>query len=627
MFLFQAKAFFQKPSAVILNLDSSIVQIDNYNNYFLVSTKTRCYLCNGEKGIYRQIGEKLRNCDNGACFNKGSASASLAYCTSRELFKLIANDIDVSTTTTDNVKIFCARPRGRLWEVNLEPIVLKTYNLKHSPQSNVESILIENTQHAKLKTDILKNDPLVNVNLNFNKIYCIANRFLVTYDSKSFNIFDLETSTLLSSKNTFENIMGLKVLDTSIFICSNDFEMKIISISSIEEVVVNSLLNKQYYLCAELCLHFKNDIVVGIDKSTRLSLLLVLKNKLTDDSKILEELNPIFASLESNYRKTANPRFGGIVTIENGFVKDEDEMNSKNGNELTKDTKNISDGRNDKICCIYSQYNLNKYQKKAALTEYRMLIDLMNLDDILLLMEDFQQYIQESETNDIKKWIQEQLIQIASIRDCDMATLQPKTVNFLTDAFVKVNLAENVLHCKCYFPLPEAHKMKIEYCDVGEKLFMLLKDKMYYLNNIPHFYSYYLKKMVNFDDISNLHILVQFSDLEIVKQSRQHLTYDTWDNIIKLYIQLRKGRCLNCTEQINTMYIWSWNNLGLLIIRSIGSKNTLRLLKRYSSHITNGELSTIFFKGCIMTETYEDPSSVMDLVEQYFDNSNPVSTL
>lgn len=51
-----------------MNLDSAVVQISCNDDRLLVSTQSRCYVCDTVKEQYRQVGTKLREGEYGACY-------------------------------------------------------------------------------------------------------------------------------------------------------------------------------------------------------------------------------------------------------------------------------------------------------------------------------------------------------------------------------------------------------------------------------------------------------------------------------------------------------------------------------------------------------------------------------
>jgi len=50
-----AQTMFQDPSAVLMILDSEIVQLDSAEEMLLVSTHTRSYVCDTERGLFKQV--------------------------------------------------------------------------------------------------------------------------------------------------------------------------------------------------------------------------------------------------------------------------------------------------------------------------------------------------------------------------------------------------------------------------------------------------------------------------------------------------------------------------------------------------------------------------------------------
>lgn len=583
-------------------------------------------MCNSEEGTYKQIGEQLRNDDNGACFCKKTVCDSvISSTTTREIFKMVQSSNDFTSVDSNNeTKIFCARPHGKLWEANFESSVTKTFNFKSISQEKTDTLLIDNSKETNTlvnKCDL--NGPPICV--QFCKINTVSDRFIITSNSHSVNIVDPFSSSLMLSKSGFKHIIGIKVVKELIFVWTADFKMHILSLQNLEDLIISTLFKKQFYLCSEICMHFKHYLMDYVKNTPRLSLLLILKDKLSEKKEVLNELNPIFSSLEHCYRNITKVEETDMIVdtknvkmkTENAFLYDKLE----NKKDLSKEETHYNFNSNE-IICIYRQYNLNKLQKNVELTEYKQLIQNLEIDDVLLLLESFMNCFETD--NGIMKWSEVQLIKASSTKCCEIDHVQPKTLAFLKDAFININSSVN-LNCKCGFPLPKAHKQTVQYYDVGIQLFNLLTDKNYYLDNIPYFYGHYLRECDNLKNYTAL--LVQFSDINLVKYVGKKLAYDTWEEIIALFIKLKEGICLNCSGTIEISYIWSWSQLSLVIIRFIGPVNTIQLLKRYATHIDSGELTSVFFNACIMAKAYENYYPNMDVVEQYVTHNNEVSII
>ncbi|XP_035671988.1 uncharacterized protein LOC118412998 [Branchiostoma floridae] len=86
----KAKGFFKVPTELLLTADSSVVQMDFANERLMVSTLTRCYLCDTLREKFWHVGKKPRDGKFGACFFRTSAGQIPA--------------------------IYSARPGSRIWE-------------------------------------------------------------------------------------------------------------------------------------------------------------------------------------------------------------------------------------------------------------------------------------------------------------------------------------------------------------------------------------------------------------------------------------------------------------------------------------------------------------------------------
>lgn len=59
---------YQTPAVALMQLDSSVVQLDTCSYLLLASTTSRTYLCDTLREQYRQIGTRQRDGEFGACF-------------------------------------------------------------------------------------------------------------------------------------------------------------------------------------------------------------------------------------------------------------------------------------------------------------------------------------------------------------------------------------------------------------------------------------------------------------------------------------------------------------------------------------------------------------------------------
>lgn len=59
---------FHIPAFVFMQVDSGVVSVCCHGDRLLVSSHTRCYVCDTAREQYRQVGTKLRDGEYGACY-------------------------------------------------------------------------------------------------------------------------------------------------------------------------------------------------------------------------------------------------------------------------------------------------------------------------------------------------------------------------------------------------------------------------------------------------------------------------------------------------------------------------------------------------------------------------------
>ncbi|XP_060568144.1 BLOC-2 complex member HPS5-like, partial [Ruditapes philippinarum] len=155
----KAKNLFSLPLEIIMKLDSAIVQLDKAEDKILVSTMTRCYLCDTVKQHYSQIGKKLRDGNFGACFLQQGTSAPMIY---------------------------SARPGSRIWEVDFEGNVLNTHQFKQLLALPPSHIINVNQKYIfDTETNTTKAQSVA-----FPKLIILKKNFLLTWTNTSVYVLD-----------------------------------------------------------------------------------------------------------------------------------------------------------------------------------------------------------------------------------------------------------------------------------------------------------------------------------------------------------------------------------------------------------------------------------------------------
>ena len=206
----------------ILLLDSQVVQIDDYKELLLVSTLSKCVLCNTEREEFKQIGNRPRDGHYGACF--------------------------INQDTSD-VKIYCSRPGSRLWEVDLEGNVEKTHQFK-KVFCKQSKIVIENSDfHAN---DHLNDNNQKQSIIPFQRLFRILGKFLLIHDPHNLFIIHPRESRILVWNHEIQNIHSVRCHDNFIYILTNNLKFFSIRLGTKFEYA-SSILNEGRYLeCAYL---------------------------------------------------------------------------------------------------------------------------------------------------------------------------------------------------------------------------------------------------------------------------------------------------------------------------------------------------------------------------------------
>lgn len=215
----------------MIELDSRVVQIDSSDDILVISTLTKCYVCDMSKEQFKQIGQKPRDGDYGCCI-----------------------------VAWNEKKIFSARPGSRIWEVELSGIVKSTHQLKYClaipPTLNVCS---QETLDNNLLNISGKSWPPQS--LNFKKLHNIWENCLLTYTSKSIFILDMLKINVLLWCDGYNNIQNVKYIEDTIYIWSSNGELIVEKIIPLQNFLVSCYECEDYNKCIMLIEHYYDRIM------------------------------------------------------------------------------------------------------------------------------------------------------------------------------------------------------------------------------------------------------------------------------------------------------------------------------------------------------------------------------
>ncbi|XP_050441842.1 uncharacterized protein LOC126846466 [Adelges cooleyi] len=222
--LFVRKAIFQTPPYTMIQLDSKVVQMNSSDDLLVVSTLTRCYVCDIVKEQYKQIGQKPRDGDYGCCIVEWKEK-----------------------------KIFSARPGSRIWEVEINGTVQSTHQLKYClaipPTLNV---------HDSMTIDFsrVSSENWPPQSLNFKKLCDIWNNCILTFTSNSIFIINMLTINIVLWYDGYSNIQNLKCVDNCIYVLSSNGELIVDKIIRLEDFLISCYESECYNTCIDLIEHY-----------------------------------------------------------------------------------------------------------------------------------------------------------------------------------------------------------------------------------------------------------------------------------------------------------------------------------------------------------------------------------
>ncbi|XP_063906377.1 BLOC-2 complex member HPS5 homolog [Zophobas morio] len=581
---FLTKAMFQTPVAVLMHLDSQIVQLDTHSKFLLVSTQTRSLLCDTESERYRQIGKKMRDGLLGACFlNCGELldvnSTSRVWGT----FQTVSDNEQLPHFANNtNVKIYCARPGARLWQADFQGNVVVTHQFR-ATLTQKHSDIIKWGDEDKLKL-LSFEQKTMEEGFNFGKIFSVLDQFILSFNDNGIYIFDPCSSGLLHWTTHLHRIKDIKIVNNFLYVWHNDLELSVLSLFTIEELVLRSLIRKKYTLCGELCTQFFDEIQNLVTSSRKIHLISALESKL-HSSEMLEKLAPIFARLKECARTLSLDKFkNGMVTVNALPILPESVQNFE--------TEEEQKPAQESLTILSEQFKISQIEKNVETTDFLQLLERLNPDSLYELIGKFQA---ETKDENCDPWCKEIFLNNMKSVNCS-----PQVLDYACQAFLQINHHENLV-CKCNFPLPVAHQTIPKCCEMGLKLMKKTQSYDLFLKQVPYMNTFVLKNLEPETIPSKIPLMIQFSDPEIIEIHSTKITYDVWDESIKLLLKLKTGQCLNCNSSIDTTASFDWTDFGTLMICSINSTNAIKLLKRYSNLLPKGELDQFFYQYCILS--------------------------
>ncbi|XP_058806803.1 uncharacterized protein LOC131673105 isoform X2 [Phymastichus coffea] len=309
---FMPNGIFQSPSYALMNLDSTIVQIHCTSSLLLVSTLNRCYICDTVLEQYKQIGNKPRDGEFGACFLKAPSSNGKLTVDSKkpEPISNVKPVFSMSKEAHDTddqdclPKVYCARPGSRIWEVNANGTVVKTHQFKEALA--IPPLPVYKPYIGKL-LKLKKQDQTWPVqSINFTQLFIILDKYLFSYTSNGLYVIDPENAEVLLWNDEFPGTVMAQIINDKIYLMTSSGVFHCLTLVSVDCLIIKLYDKKSYKECWELCQILRPLLVNSITEES-----CDIDIKQNDD--LCEMLAPIISLIKSNYNSP-------LVTMESGMV-------------------------------------------------------------------------------------------------------------------------------------------------------------------------------------------------------------------------------------------------------------------------------------------------------------------
>lgn len=313
----QVNGMFQTPACTLMNLDSSIVQLSFLSPLLVVSTLARCYICHTGLEQYKQIGNKPRNGEFGACFYTRENAILNAQREERNIndargaFNLIS-DNDSNILGENHSKIFCARPGSRLWEVSADGIVVKTHQFKDALAIPPTAIFRSNsTLESSQKEGTEREWPPQSV--NFSHLFVLARKYLFSYTTSGLYVIDPTNASMLLWSNEYANISMTAIVDDRIYLMTCDSEFHCLALTSLDSLILRLYCRERYGECLNACFVYKSQLLKAIGTKEIVELFEVEDLVPPRDEKAL--LRPLITLLQAGGDNRPAKLDSGIVVV------------------------------------------------------------------------------------------------------------------------------------------------------------------------------------------------------------------------------------------------------------------------------------------------------------------------
>lgn len=608
---------------ILDDLDGPIVEIDGFNDFVLISSTSKTILCNNEREEFKQIGNRPRDGQFGACF-----VVDFDNLESQESKLTTIDENTYENMLMENVGIYCSRPGMRLWEVNLNGNILKTHQYKNA-NFTAQQIHVLNSA-TKTSTD---SSPLMLDKTNqFQVIYSLLNQFVFTWNSCGFYIISPKESKIIFWSNEFDGaIANAKVVGSSIYLYLKDGKLLELRFYKLENYALQLCHSEYYAQAGDL---IKNNLdfflsLLRLNDASQYRIFLKIRDHLivNERNDTLKSLTEIFDML-SNSKKIQNVVIlsKNLSNAKNDIESDENDIDEEipqmlpitNYEEDSLSNSSISSAEIDRttkqLYIIHQTSLISNLNFRERLCK---IFDRFKSSQIIRILDELEKLFVENE--DYNETESKRVV-------CKMFLeyLQPeiifeiedeRTLNYIANALLQVQTnAVEVSRCKrCEFPLNcgSSSTGYEEIANILQQVYWsrLKYEKCYELcRSLPHLLKITGKFLTDERKYEKMiPFAINLGDLEILHKSLElfndiSLFHQLLDDYL-MAVNCRKFKCLKC-EEINEVKqvhkILTWDCLFQAIEYYLSGNELIDLLMRYSHHIPKGALSRQFYMKLLL---------------------------
>uniref|UniRef100_A0A672GMC1 Hermansky-Pudlak syndrome 5 protein homolog n=1 Tax=Salarias fasciatus TaxID=181472 RepID=A0A672GMC1_SALFA len=265
-------AFVIFPVQTVTTVDSKVVQLGYQDGRLLVSSLSRCYLCDTEKEKFWRVGHKERDGEYGACFfpqNRG----------------LLVGQPPL---------LYCARPGSRVWEASFNGEVLSTHQFKQLLACPPLPLISSRSEPCYSP---VQRSPQ---SVAFPKMLYLGDQNLLTWTDSAIYIFTPQNGQVLLWTEV-KDLVDVAIYRSELFCLHGGGRLSHLSLLSAERCVERLLRRESWTLAATVCCMFQHTITTSrARKCIPIDRLEHMRSQLSSSTQqeLIGQLEEVIAKLE-----------------------------------------------------------------------------------------------------------------------------------------------------------------------------------------------------------------------------------------------------------------------------------------------------------------------------------------